>query len=260
VLIVYKSLSITVGIGFLLIWIYFSSPPPQEISRYKRAEETQTHYCSENNQQTWGERFRCDPVADFTALLALFTAILGGVAIIQIDFIRRADQITRDALRLSRDEFNATHRPKLILRQAFSFLSDWREQNIVVTYVIANIGETRCWISSGGVGIDMSADFKYPSFMKTPDMFLPRNAPFIGAIEPGESKWLTHRDPSHKWDHEHRQIFPKEGGIHFVGYCIYIDAPGSNIKRQLTFRRRYNLDTQRFERIWDSDNEHDYAD
>ena len=67
-------------------------------------------------------------------------------------------------------------------------------------------------------------------------------------------------DPAHKWDTNHRREFPAQAGVHFVGRITYIDEPGSNIKRHLGFRRKYDRPTQYFRRIWESENEHEYAD
>jgi hypothetical protein len=48
--------------------------------------------------------------------------------------------------------------------------------------------------------------------------------------------------------------------MHFVGHLTYIDEPRSNIVRRMAFRWRYDRDTQYFHRIWEKENEHEYAD
>jgi hypothetical protein len=90
-----QALVILIGGAFLLVWVN-NIPSPQP-NHYQRPKETYTEYCGNDAPETWGKRFRCDPVADFTALLALFTAVLGAVAIIQMRYLISADRNARIA-------------------------------------------------------------------------------------------------------------------------------------------------------------------
>jgi hypothetical protein len=116
-----------------------------------------------------------------TLLTALATMILALCTYVQA-------RLTREMIKVARDEYVASHRPKLILRQAFSLITDPLEATIVVQYTITNIGETRCWMTSCHLGVELVSELKYPLFVMTPDMSYPNNVPFIGAIGPGESK------------------------------------------------------------------------
>jgi hypothetical protein len=188
-----------------------------------------------------------------TLLTALATMILALCTYVQA-------RLTREMIKVARDEYVASHRPKLILRQAFSLITDPLEATIVVQYTITNIGETRCWMTSCHLGVELVSELKYPLFVMTPDMSYPNNVPFIGAIGPGESKALTFIDKTLRWDQQNRRSWTSPAGIHFVGHITYLDEPGSNVIRQMAFRRKYDIETQRFHRIWDTDNEHEYAD
>jgi hypothetical protein len=100
----------------------------------------------------------------------------------------------------------------------------------------------------------------YPIFMMTPENAFPSHVPYIGRIKPGQRKQLSFVDPTQVWDHDRRGKWEGEFGLHFVGHIAYIDTPGSNVIRHLAFRRKYNVETQRFHRMWETDNEHEYAD
>jgi hypothetical protein len=91
-----QALVILIGAAFLVVWAN-NIPRPQaaQSSYHQHSNETHESQCSEKTPETWGERLACDPVAGFTGLLALFTFVLGAVAIIQIDFLRRADITAR---------------------------------------------------------------------------------------------------------------------------------------------------------------------
>jgi hypothetical protein len=157
--------------------------------------------------------------------------------------------------------FLATHRPKLILREAYSPISDPLESKIAVIYTITNIGSSECWITECHLGLEFVTGTKYPQFMFTPGELFPNHVPYIGRIAAGEPKKLTFVDPAQVWDQDHRRDWGgTELGLHFVGQITYIDAPGSGIQRMMAFRRRYDTETQRFRRIWQDENEHEYAD
>lgn len=199
--------------------------------------------------------------AGATVVIAFFTIVLAWATDRQARLTRTAINQARDDFKLARAEFVATHRPKLILRGAFAPITDPLEAKIAVTYTITNIGGTRCWMTKCHLGLELVTYAGYPMLMLTPEMSFPSSVPFIGAIAAGESKVLTFVDPVRVWDDNHKRNWGSTGlGLHFVGHITYIDEPGSNIMRQTAFRRGYDIDTQRFRRLWDAENEHDYAD
>jgi hypothetical protein len=202
-----------------------------------------------------------DPVAVATLVLALVTALMTRAVFKQVSLARDQIKQAGDEFQLAQKEFIATHRPKLILRDAFSLITDPLESKISVTYTVTNVGASDCWMTECHLGIELVSELKYPLFVMTPDMVYPSAVPFIGRISAGESKRFTFVDPKQGWEQSYRQKWPAiEAGVHFVGHIIYIDAPGSSIRRQMAFRRKYNIETQRFHRIWITDNEHEYSD
>jgi hypothetical protein len=111
------------------------------------------------------------------------------------------------------------------------------------------------------IGLEFVTGTKYPQFLMTADERFPNNVPHIGSIAAGESKKLTYVDPVQVWDAERRRDWSStDVGLHFAGRIIYIDRPGSGISRTMAFRRKYDLETQRFHRLWEVENEHEYSD
>jgi hypothetical protein len=201
----------------------------------------------------WLRRWARDPLTVITTILVALT----GRYVINSSHQTKA--LTK-SVELTRKDFNATHRPKLVIRQAFSLITDPDEATILVRYVIANVGGTRCWMTECHLGIELVPEIKYPLFLMTPDMAFPSNVPHIGAIGPGERKTIDYVHPTRRWDIAHREGFDAPAGVHFVGHIAYIDEAGSNIRYHMAFRWRYDIETQRFHRIWEAENEHEYAD
>ena len=56
----------------------------------------------------------------FTGMLVIVTAVLIAVGISQANHLKQAVDASRDEFKLASSEFASTHRPKLILRQAFA--------------------------------------------------------------------------------------------------------------------------------------------
>ena len=190
-------------------------------------------------------------------ITALSTLAIGIFTYNLVKSTKEQAGLTRESIDLARAEFTATHRPKLILRGAFSFDFD---EAIVVLYTIANVGESRAWITQSALAVEVCPPGK--SIFLRPNSNNRMDVSYIGPIGPGESKDLNFRADGQVWDAEHSRVYT--GGVpfgtHFVGHVVYLDGPESGIKRQLAFRRRYNPDTMRFEHIWLEENEHDYSD
>jgi hypothetical protein len=232
----------------------------------------QTQVCSQNEQT---HQVRCTVqnimiawLREFGELINYYSPSLTAIATIAIAAFTltlwrattKQAELTREAVALGNREFIATHRPRLVLRDAFSLISDPQESRITVFYTIANIGASVCWMTECHLGLDFHQTVGYPVFTMTPELCFPSHVPYIGRIEAGEQKQFTFTDPLQVWDQEHRQNYADTLGLHFVGRITYIDSPGSNVRRHVAFRRKYNSLDQRFHRIWEGDNEHEYAD
>jgi hypothetical protein len=228
-------------IGGSYVWL-LKEPTAQNMSRPNRhvgPTSTETIPNQYEVPRTLGESLAIiwertweDPISFYTLVLAAFTGVLGlatmatlGVGIFQIWQSRR--------------EFIATHRPKLILRGAFSEISDPLDGPMVITYSIANIGETRARIVQIIVGVEWSRFEGYPASLTILDASKeePLRPPALLAV--GESLRRIHEADNHHWDDEHKllcQSLRPPLGLHFVGHLIYVDDAG--VRRQIAWRRR----------------------
>ncbi len=84
--------------------------------------------------------------AGSTAVIALFTIILAVVGICEI-------RLTRDALKLSRDEFISTHRPRLRVRAVRAVNAD-KPLPIQIQYEIVNVGDSDARILRNEVTVE----------------------------------------------------------------------------------------------------------
>src|SRR5207249_4723879 len=98
-----------------------------------------TGHKTEECESFW-ERTTTDPVALFTLILAISTVGLWGATI----FLYRAGQdqlrLARETIDFARLEFNATHRPKLVVREAHMFPPTGMNPAPGVRFVVANAG------------------------------------------------------------------------------------------------------------------------
>jgi hypothetical protein len=94
-----------------------------------------------------------DRVATYTLWLALFTAALVIVSALQIGFLIRADYYTQRSLQLTRQEFAATHRPRVVVRVIQG--PSERNRRLHAEVIVANIGESAAIIT------EWNFDLKY---------------------------------------------------------------------------------------------------
>jgi len=133
-------------------------------------------------------------------LTALATIAIAGFTLTLWRATTKQAGLTRDAIELGNREFVATHRPKLILREAFSPITDSLDSRITLAYTIANVGASDCWMAEAQIGLELVREIGYPIFMMPADMSFPNNVPFIGRIVAGEHRRLTFVDPVQVWD------------------------------------------------------------
>jgi len=208
----------------------------------------------------------------FYMMLASFAGV--AVTTIGLVYVARTLKTSRDALvetqevtrqvaeqtGLLQKEFLATHRPRLVLRKAFSRITDPLEDNITIFYTITNIGDSACWIIHSHIGIQFVEQTGYPHIRPPLEVEFPDNPVHIGSIAPGEVIKCVLTDRSQQWDHAHRTICDGELGVYFAGEITYLDAPQSDIQRQMGFRRKYDIDRQCFVRTESSPPEDEYSD
>jgi hypothetical protein len=191
-----------------------------------------------------------------TLVIAAFTVVLAFVS-------NRQARLTSAAIEVARDEFNATHRPRIILREAI--ISPVLEgEPVVILFHLANIGETEGIIVRSTLGAEV----------------IPRQARLLlqGGVEmkndlgevrlgPGAAILLTFKGSPPKWEAARFEektymstsgpITYREATIHFFGELIYVDKIGT--PRRTTFRRELIPEKRRFYRIKDEP-DLDYSD
>lgn len=191
--------------------------------------------------ESWPQKALSDPVAPFTAVLALFTAALIGVGWFQAIQLRR----TVSGIEA---EFVATHRPRMRLRDAYALkLTD--NEVIEVCYTLANVGETPCLVVGSALDLRLvtSSQFGIEEGPFTKDG---RNE--IGPLRlgAGESADLIFKLPSMRWNPNNQALyhaFAEPGyGLIFYGHVIYEDESPRRVRRHLSFKRKYDHSDSRF--------------
>ena len=125
------------------------SPDAQPESKDQRKDR------EEKASQDWWTLIFVGITGIATAFLFVATAALWLVTYRLWQTTSKAVADGAAALLIANKEFRATHRPRLVLRQAFSLISDPEDTPILVTYVIANVGGTSCWMTEGHIGIEL---------------------------------------------------------------------------------------------------------
>ena len=178
--------------------------------------------------------------AVFTFALVIVGALTGAVFLFQAALLRLQ-------VKSMREEYISTHRPKLILRDAFCQDNELGHQ-ISVDYVIVNVGETRAKITSSTVEVRIIRNYGFGAQSRVE---APHGVNLIGnvSINPGEGLPRMHIDKQ-KWgtDNDSRHAFSEPTlGVFFCGHIVYEDDLG--IVRHTMFWRKYDLAESRFLRV-----------
>jgi hypothetical protein len=269
--IVYQALALLTGAAFLVVWVSnFSGPQSVQPSHYQSSKETSAEYCGDNYPDSWGKRLRCDPVAGFTGLLALFTAILAAVAWIEILYLRRAEtkadeisDITQKQMLITgrqtdiiekqhavgRMQFISTHRP--ILRVRYFRIINTSNKQAIIRFTIVNIGGSDARLISS---LGLAQFFPYngqpvPVYLGGGEVIEAPKAMPPGATEEG-AILLSKQTPdivSEMWN--------EQRALHAYGHISYVDIL-ENV-RTTAFCRRYVVGRERFEAVNDPDYEYE---
>lgn len=182
-----------------------------------------------------------------TGVIGLFTYTLYKTTAVQA-------RLTRDSIDLARQEFIATHRPKIILRDAWAIPADGVAVTVMLTFV--NQGIAKAWITESAITVEFfersGALFLSPDPIHRMDLASPND--FVG----GQVRNFTFTSRSLVWDHRMTATYyvPDDLGVFVMGHVVYIDE--ANVRRHTAFRRRFDPKTQRFSRR--EGDELDYAD
>jgi hypothetical protein len=205
--------------------------------------------CLAAQSQPFWEKALEDPTAAGTIAIAAFTVLLVIVGGIQSWLLRKSV----DAMR---EDFVATHRPRLILRDAFSVPVAGNEL-IEVDYSITNVGGSRCIIVR--TALDVVEDPNRHSGLKQHPAFTDRQ--LIGeAFAAGETKEFHFR-AGIRWPADRIQWMDDAvGDLVFCGHINYQDRSSRPANRRMAFYRGYSYAAQRFLKRADTPGDLDYSD
>jgi len=192
------------------------------------------------------DRSFSDPVVYFTGWLTIFTAVLAGVGVAQ-------GFLVFDQIRLAREEFNATHRPRVIAR-AFQITSSYdlnAGEVVRAIFVAQNVGESAAILEEIRCAtIVVSAKERLPG-----NLSFPFHEPLSCTLECGVSDLIPLNGGSVLEGNEGMDIYGGQKALYFLGTLTYVDRDRKT--RRLTgFCRRYLPRDQRWETI---ESEYEFA-
>lgn len=212
-------------------------------------------------------------IENFNGLLVLFTIVLGGVGIWQAILVRRQIGLAREEFEftkkqmteaadlaekqmlltgrqadliekqkeISRLQFLATHRPRIILREAYALQDAGKP--VIVCYTLANTGGTSARIVESALAVT----FEPAASLHMGPVSAGKNDVGDIVIEPGAHEAKEFISPNVTWGNG--QVGNAIGwGYFFSGHIVYED---NGILRHLAFFRSYDFTTHRLVPIED---------
>lgn len=199
--------------------------PPRE--QYQCQQEAKTYgegkpaNCP-TSETIWQKTLK-DPVAYYTAWLTAFTLVLAAVGIVQ-------SLLTNQQIKLARNEFLASHRPKIRVRSVGYDEKLTDAEYLVLKFTCVNIGDSPCEIIEVRYGLHAAIKPGEPT-QKEKLKNIPLHAPVT--LGPGEpTAFSTHLM---KGDEITNLTFEFD----FFGYVAYVDQLG--IRRFMGFWRRHDV-------------------
>jgi hypothetical protein len=181
-----------------------------------------------------------------TIVVAAFTGTLWWVGAGQYDILAKQYGRLDDQIKLARQEFIATHRPKVIVRfiQGFSYDDDLHE---IIFVTVVNTGVNSAIIREFGCDLGRRKDGHWLGGIDgTPKAITPVT------LKSGERHTFTVRSPTPYGDAEVADDAWAE--ICAVGRIRYADE--SNVVRETGFFRTYNRESEAFVRSHDAGEEY----
>lgn len=215
-------------------------------------------------------------------VIAFFTVVLAAAAWVTYFTFQRQADLMAEQIKLGRDEFISTHRPRIILREAF-IGSVLEGEPIGVMMTFANIGETTGTIVRSMVDVEI-VNMAHPNRLYLHGSV--ENIHEIGNVTlgPGSQSLISYerlakrpnsdlatpaweakkfaakgylvRGPSGVYDRSETRY---DFAIDLVGQIIYVDGSSPPVPRRTAFRRRLIPERQRFY-ILEDEPDLDYAD
>jgi hypothetical protein len=226
-----------------------SSGPP--VLDKQSESDASTNYGSQSPSQpheTFRERLTNDPTAASTVALAAFTFVLAWVAIIQLNFLARADDSANRQSKLANMQHFLTHRPHLEVRNIRPRGDPQKFGTpIEIDFEIINNGESQTIVGASAFEIRFVPTNKRYWSDESPKVGDPP-AQFIEAGHPFPINYVWREKPfsdGKVWSHEHHNVdAPWFCGLFFMAKILYVDGNGQN--RRLGIARRYDPVLRRF--------------
>jgi hypothetical protein len=156
----------------------------------------------------------------------------------------------KSSVKFARAAYISTHRPKLVVREAYA-MKDNDGAIVIVCYTIANSGDTKARIIESA--FDTQFEGERSAQLRQPPISVGRND-----IGPVELEGGEHYAGECKSSRTTAWPIPDGMDLFFTGHLVYMDERG--IKRHMGLRRVYDPVTFRFNRSDGESSQLDYAD
>jgi len=213
-------------------------PTPQQPAEKARIDRQMTEYTRQLAVHANALSKYAGDVSDFTFWLVFATLLLGGIGAWQGFLLHRT-------VLLARDEFTSTHRPRLILREAYA-MEDYGK-TVIVSYTIANIGDSAAQIVESALDVEFGGAVSSPKFLP---VSAGKNDVGAMTLQAGERAAKEFKSkPAVTWPITEDQY------LFLSGHVVYLDD--RKVMRHMGFHRRYDPLDLHFHR---SEGEGDYLD
>ena len=163
-----------------------------------------------------------DVIGFYTFVLSISTFLLFVVSTIQIRFLIRADRNTGEQIKLAREEFTSTYRPKLRIKHFWLDRDIWQDEAIVVNLVCVNCGATDAIFQEIGI--------KYYIVNAARDIPIEPNIPALPITVGGTRiqsglnyKFLELKEGTVITPDQNIAIQRETAKLYCVGYVSYVD-------------------------------------
>jgi hypothetical protein len=238
-------LGIGLPLAFVSLQFHRSSYPPQDYASEQPSQHESRPIVGYivKEPEAFGDRVLSDPVAVGTFVLAFITFAMVLVIGAQV--------------RLVREEFNTTHRPRIRVRKV-TIREPVLQSPLWIDYEIANVGDTVATVAWAEIAIEVPRDENHRMNMVMGEEPAPTTGrhthmgPF--RLRPGERRTIE-ADTDLGWAWEPR--FARDKMV-VSGVVFYKDALG--IERHTEFERFNEWGSLRFSSRTNPSSDHDYED